>query len=119
MYHYETPAPATGPTFMVSREEVLAKRAALLAEANDFRKFLGGIKDQLRMEPMGGDPVSHDVARVVTDRLVDAPDSYWNVCDQWVKNLFQAAESLAEAARQYGYTDEEIAASFRGSALDA
>ena len=46
---------------------MLAKRAALLAEADDFRKFLEGIADQLRMKPCGKDPVSLDVARAVTE----------------------------------------------------
>jgi hypothetical protein len=107
------------PAFVVSRDEVLAKRAALLAEADDFQLFLNHIWDQLRMAPMGGDPVSHDVARAVTDRIRDAEDSYFNVCQAWVNNLYQAAEALAESARQYGCTDEEIAASFTGSAQSA
>ncbi|MGH3751938.1 MAG: hypothetical protein ACRDRP_04430 [Pseudonocardiaceae bacterium] len=113
-YRYETPGPAAGPAFVVSRDEVLAKRAALLAEADDFQQFLDSIWDQLRMEPMGGDPVSHDVARAVTYRMRDAEDSYFSVCQAWVNNLYQAAEALAETARQYGFTDEEIAASFTG-----
>jgi hypothetical protein len=98
---------------------VLTKHAALLAEADDFRLFLERIWDQLFMTPMGGDPVSHDVAHAVTDRIRDAEDSYFNVCQQWVDNLYQAAEALAETARQYGFTDEEIAASFTGSAQSA
>ncbi|MGH3998768.1 MAG: hypothetical protein ACRDTJ_15085 [Pseudonocardiaceae bacterium] len=118
-YSYEPPGPATGPAFVVSRDEVLAKHAALLAEADDFQVFLNHIWDQLLMTPMGGDPVSHDVARAVTDRIRDAEDSYFTVCQQWVDNLYQAAEALAETARQYGYTDEEIAASFNGSAQSA
>ncbi|MGH8966220.1 MAG: hypothetical protein ACRDXB_12950 [Actinomycetes bacterium] len=118
-YGYESPAPAAGPAFVVSRDEVLAKYAALLAEADDFRLFLERIRDELLMTPMGGDPVSQDVARAVTDRIRNAQDSYFNVCQQWVDNLYQAAEALAETARQYGYTDEEIAASFNGSAQSA
>jgi hypothetical protein len=117
-YSHEPPQ-AAGPTFVVSRDEVLAKRAALLAEAADFRQFLDSIWDDLRMEPMGGDLVSLDVARAVTDRIRDADDSYFNVCQQWVNNLRQAAEALAETARQYGYTDEEIAASFTTGATSA
>jgi len=118
-YSYESPGLAAGPAFVVSRDEVLAKRAALLAEADDFQQFLERIWDQLRMAPMGGDPVSHDVARMVTDRIRDAEDSYFNVCQAWVNNLYQAAEALAETARQYGYTDDEIAASFTGSTQSA
>jgi hypothetical protein len=118
-YSYESPGPAAGPVFVVSRDEVLAKHAALLAEADDFRLFLERVWDQLFMTPMGGDPVSHDVAHVVTDRIRDAEDSYFNVCQQWVDNLYRTAEALAETARQYGYTDEEIAASFSGRAQSA
>lgn len=118
-YSYESPVPGAGPAFVVSREDVLSKHAALLAEADDFQLFLDHTWDQLRMEPMGGDPISRDVARAVTDRIRDAEDSYFNVCQQWVDNLYQTAEALAETARQYGYTDEEIASSFNGSAQSA
>jgi hypothetical protein len=118
-YSYESPGPAAEPAFVVSRDEVLARHAALLAEAADFRGFLNRIWEELFMTPMGGDPVSHDVARVVTDRIRDAEDSYFNVCQQWVDNLYQTADALAEVARQYGYTDEEIAASFNGSTQSA
>ncbi len=117
--HDQTPIPATGPAFVVNRDAVLAKHAALLAEAADFRQFLDSIWDVLRMEPMGGDPVSIDVAQAVTDRIRDAEDSYFNVCQAWVNNLHQTAKALAETARQYGFTDEEIAASFTGDAPSA
>ena len=118
-YSDESPGPVTGTAFVVSRDEVLAKRTALLAEADDFQLFLNHIWDQLFMKPIGGDPVSHDVARAVTDRVRDADDSYFNLCQAWVNNLYQAAEALAETAWQYGYTDEEIAASFTGSPQSA
>jgi hypothetical protein len=112
-YSYESPVPAAGPAFVVSRDEVLAKHADLLTEADDFRLFLENIEDQLRMKPCGKDQVSLDVARAVTYRVVDGPDSYYNVCQQWVDNLYQTAKALAEVAKQYGYTDEEIATSLR------
>lgn len=118
MYGHGAPGPATSPApaFVVSRDEVLSKRADLLAEAADFQSFLGRVWDQLRMIPMGGDLVSQDVAGVVTDRIRDDDDSYLNVCQQWVNNLYQTADAMAEVAQQYGYTDEEIAASFHRSA---
>lgn len=118
-HYYGPPASAPGPVFVVSREDVLAKRAALIAEADDFKWFLENIYDDLRMEPMGGDPVSRDVADGVTYRLRDADDSYYNVCMAWVNNLYQTADAMAEVARQYGYTDEEIAASFTSGAPGA
>jgi hypothetical protein len=118
-YQYQTPAPATGPAFEVSRDDVLAKRNALLAEAQDFRRFLNRIQDRLRMEACGDDPVSHDVAIAVTHRTVDAGDSYFKVCEAWLQNLYQTADALAETARQYGYTDEDIAESFARGASRA
>lgn len=118
-HSYESPGSAAGPAFVVSRDEVLAKHRALLTEADGFQQFLDGIKEQLFMKPCGGDPVSIDVARAVTDRLVGPGDSYWNVCQQWVFNLYQTANALAETARQYGFTDEEIAASFTGGTPSA
>lgn len=109
---HRTPESAAGAGFVVSRDEVLAKRAALLAEAYDFQSFLDRIWDQLRMEPMGGDPVSHDVGKAVTYRIRDAEDSYFTVCQSWVNNLFHTADAMADTARQYGFTDDDIAASF-------
>ncbi|HEX2299901.1 MAG TPA: hypothetical protein VHH34_15550 [Pseudonocardiaceae bacterium] len=110
------PVSATGAAFVVSPDEVLAKHAALLTEADEFQAFLDHIQDRLFMQPCGDDPVSHDVARVVTHRLVEAEGSYFNVCQQWVNNLYQTAEALAETARGYGFTDEDIAAALsRGS----
>lgn len=108
-----------GPALEVSRDDVLAKRNALLAEAEDFQQFLERIQDSLRMKRCGDDPVSHDVARAVTYRTIESDDSYFNICAAWVANLHQAADALAETARRYGYTDEEIAASFGGSMSDA
>ncbi|MGH3929974.1 MAG: hypothetical protein ACRDTF_08365 [Pseudonocardiaceae bacterium] len=118
-HHYGTPTPAAGPAFVVSREDVLSKRAALLAEAVDFQQFLDRIEGRLRMRPMGGDPVSRDVAQGINYRLREADDSYFNVCQAWVNNLRQTAETMTEVARQYGYTDDEIAASLSGGALGA
>lgn len=108
-----SPDGTPGPALEVNRDDVLAKRNALLAEAQDFRRFLTRIQDRLRMDPCGGDPVSHDVARVVSYRTIDADDSYFKICEAWVENLYQAAETLAETARQYGYTDTEISETFR------
>lgn len=117
--HYGTPAPAGGLAFVVSREDVLSKRAALLAEAHSFQMVINDVNNQSRMVPMGGDPVSGDVANGINDRLWDDPDSYVKVCQAWVNNLFQAAEAMAQVAEQYGFTDEEIAASFSGGLRSA
>ncbi|MGH4024906.1 MAG: hypothetical protein ACRDRV_10005 [Pseudonocardiaceae bacterium] len=110
---------AAAAAFVVSPDEVLAKRAALLTEADDFQTFLDRVQHRLVMQPCGEDPVSHDVARAVTHRLVEAEDSYFIVCQQWVNNLYQTAEALAETARRYGFTDEDIAAALSEGATSA
>lgn len=110
------PRSAAGPAVVVSRDEILAKRADLLTEADEFQTFLDRIQHRLVMQPCGDDPVSHDVARAVTHRLVETEDSYFSVCQRWVNNLYQTAEELTETARRYGFTDEDIAAALsRGS----
>lgn len=113
------PPASAAAAFVVGPDEVLTKRAALLTEADDFQAFLDHIQDRLFMRPCGDDPVSHDVARAVTHRLVEADDSYFNVCQQWVNNLYQTAEALAETARQYGFTDEDIAAALSKGSTSA
>lgn len=106
--------------FVVSKDDVLAKRNALIAEADDFQAFLDRIQHRLFMRPCGDDPVSHDVARAVTHRAVGpSSDSYWNVCKQWADNLYKAADALTETAKAYGFTDAEIAASLGRDTPDA
>lgn len=104
------PAPVggEGDRFSVNRDNVLQIRAQLIAAADDFRDWLVGNQDGLRMQPCGDDPVSQDVARAVTYRTIDAEDSYFNVAMAHVNEAYRTADALAETARGYGYTEEEI-----------
>ncbi|APU12980.1 hypothetical protein [Actinoalloteichus fjordicus] len=97
----------------VNPDNVLHARKALLDEAARLDSVLEAVEQRLRMEPMGGDPASIDFARVVTDKLRENPDSYFNRCQQYVDNLEAGADALAETARQYGYTEDEITHSVR------
>ena len=112
-------ASAVGPAFAVSCEYVLAAHKALRAEADDFRQFLLSVRQERVMVPCGGDPVGHDVVRTDGDRFVGAGDSYWNVCQKWVDDLYQAADSLAEIARQHGYTERDLTVSLNRSTPSA
>ena len=94
----------------VNRETVLAARAALLAEADrldgelrDKRYDFGGIG------LCGGDPVSPEAAQSFNERINALVQS----CLQYNRDLRASAAALDATARSYGYSDDEIAASFR------
>ncbi|APU18951.1 hypothetical protein [Actinoalloteichus sp. GBA129-24] len=100
----------------VNPDNVLQARKALLDEATRLTAVLDSVEDRLRMAPMGGDPASIDFARVVTDKLRENPDSYFHRCQQYVDNLEAGARALAETAREYGYTEDEITDSLQTAA---
>ncbi|MBB5921897.1 hypothetical protein FHR81_002937 [Actinoalloteichus hoggarensis] len=101
----------------VDPENVLHARRALLDEADRLTATLVNVRHRLRLTPMGGDPASIEFARIVTGRLLENPDSYFNRCRHYVENLRAGAQALAETAQQYGYTEDEIADSLRSPAI--
>lgn len=115
------PPPVAGPAdhFEVTPENVLQVRAGVLAAAIELRDGVQDLADGMLMEPCGGDPVSADVARAVNYRTVHAENSYINIGFAHAEEGFRTADELAEAARTYGYSEEQIQSSFRGGALDA
>ena len=93
----------------VNRETVLKARAALLAEADrldaqlrDKRYEFGGVG------LCGGDPVSPEAARAFDERI----DALAQGCFEYNRDLRSSAAALDATARAYGYSDDEIAASF-------
>jgi hypothetical protein len=95
----------------VNRDNVLRARGILLAEADRLdgeMVFLG-----TRMPPLadcGDDPVSRDATPAFTQRIAALIEQ----CLQYNRDLREAAYALDTTARSYGWTEEEIAASFRG-----
>lgn len=94
----------------VNRDTVLAARAALLAEADRLDIELskrahayGGVG------LCGGDPVSPEAASAFNERI----DALVMGCLAYNRDLHAAAAALDVTARAYGYTDDEIAASYR------
>ena len=94
----------------VNRETVLKARAALLAEAARLDVEIGQ-----RMHAYGGvglcgaDPVSPEAARAFNERI----DSLVANCRAYNGELRAVASALDANARAYGYTEDEIAASYR------
>jgi hypothetical protein len=97
-------------SLQVDRDTVLRARAALLDEARRLDHELdkrahayGGVGI------CGGDPVSPEAAGAFTERI----DALVSGCRAYNRDLYTAAYALDATARTYGYTDEEIAASYR------
>jgi hypothetical protein len=94
----------------VNRETVLKARAALLAEADRLDNEL-----QMRHATQsgiglcGGDPVSPEAAAAFNERI----DALVQECRNYNRDLRASAVALEDTARGYGYTEDEIAASFR------
>ena len=104
--------PMSDQVLTVSRENVLQARAVLLAEADDFLAFVSATEfamDQW-IGLCGGDPISRDAQRLFAARI---RDNAFHPVQRYVRELADAAERLAEVARSYGFTEEQIARSFR------
>ena len=95
----------------VDRENVLKARAALLAEADRLDKLVTdeqGYGQGIGL--CGGDPVSPEAAKAFNERIVALLEQ----CRRYNQDLREAAHALDATARRYGWTEDEIAASFQG-----
>lgn len=106
------PTPGGGQTLTVNKDNVLEVRKIILSAAEEARLKLLDLRPSLVVSAPGEDKVSTTAAAVWTANLVGNPDSHYARLQQYVDNVFELGRQLEEAAKQYGYTDEEIAASF-------
>jgi hypothetical protein len=101
-------------TFTVSKDNVLAAGRIVESQAEALRDRLKDADRELRVDPPGGDDVSIRIAPAWNDRLVDDDDSYSHRVRDYVTGLKKLAVQLADTAKSYGYSEDEIAAAFRG-----
>jgi len=92
----------------VNRDTVLKARAALLAEARRLDLELDQRKLGSEVGLCGSDPVSPEAAVAFNERI----DALVMSCRAYNGHLRMAATALDATARAYGYTDDEIAASY-------
>lgn len=96
----------------VNRDTVLQARAALLAEADRLdAAILHRVGSGRGIGVCGGDPVSPEAAAAFNERI----DTLIEGCRRYNQDLREAAQNLDAVARHYGYTEDEIAASLRGT----
>ncbi|WP_406689019.1 hypothetical protein REH65_22755 [Saccharopolyspora sp. ID03-671] len=110
------PAPDSGAaaqTITVNEDNVLEVRKTILSAAEDAVERLNDLAPSLAVSPPAGDEISKRAAAVWTANLLGNPDSHFKRLQQYVDNVIALGEQLGEAAKQYGYTDEEISASFQ------
>ncbi|MGH3614742.1 MAG: hypothetical protein ACRDRK_19555 [Pseudonocardia sp.] len=96
----------------VDRENVLAARTALLAEADRLDELI--IDERRRgmgVGLCGGDPVSPEAATAFNERI----EALLSQCHRYNQDLREAAHALDAVAHGYGWTEDEIAASFQAN----
>lgn len=97
-----------GAGFRVSKENVLQIGGAFAAEADRMAGRMVDHAGRLLTAPALGDPASDDFAVALNARLVYDEDSYVRRANSYVDELRGAARECANAARSYGFTDEQI-----------
>jgi hypothetical protein len=101
-------------TFTVTKDNVLAAARIVENEAAALHRLTRDAWRDLKIDPPGGDDVSTRIAPAWNDRLVGDDDSYASRIMEYVGGLRRLAVQLADTAKAYGYTEDQIEAAFRG-----
>lgn len=103
---------ASGQTFTVNEDNVLAARGVILRATEHAWTRLAGLMNGLTIVPSAQDDISVAAADTWNQNLLLAPDSHYSRLTQYISHVEALGKQLEDAAKQYGYTDEDIAASF-------
>lgn len=99
-------------TFTVSKENVLAAARIIETQADALQDLWLQHVARLRIDPPGDDDVSTRMSLAWNDLLVGDDDSYKNRVKDYFVGLKKLAVQLGDAAKAYGFTEEEISAAF-------
>ncbi|MFL6125764.1 hypothetical protein [Actinophytocola sp.] len=102
----------TSGTFTVTKDNVLAAGRIIESQADALQLVWRHRGRDLRVEPPGKDDVSVRMAKAWNDVLVDDNDSYYNRIRDYIVGLKKLAVQLGDAAKTYGYTEDQIATAF-------
>jgi hypothetical protein len=99
--------------FEVDKETVLQAGKIISDQATKLFDDLTNAKDNLRIKlASSSDEVNQSIAHAWNSRLIEADNSYGSRVQQYVESLDALAQQLRTAAKNYGYTDEEISQFF-------
>ena len=93
----------------VSVDNVLQVSALLEKQADTMERTLLKADQDLRLEPLGGDPVSRDAVAQFQPKIRQIVDVHWAHCVE----LRGAVDALRRCAFDYGYTEADLEASLR------
>jgi hypothetical protein len=107
----------TSGTFTVNKDNVLAAARIIDSTADSLQDNFRTSRNQLKVEAPGNDLVSQRMADAWNAVLFQDDDSYRKRIADYIVGLRKLAVQLGDAARTYGYSEDEIDAAYRnGSA---
>jgi hypothetical protein len=110
-----TATPSLGSAkIKVNHDNVLAAAKIIQAQVDVLSDVIRDRMGDLAVIPPGNDRVSVEAANAWNNRLFLAEDSYANRVVQYVESLRKIVSQLTDSAKHYGFTEEDIAASFGG-----
>lgn len=99
-------------TFTVNKDNVLAAGRIIESQADTLFDLWKSRSRDLRVLPPGEDSVSQAMAQAWNDRLYEDEDSYRSRIQDYILGLRKLGVQLGDAAKAYGYSEEEISAAF-------
>jgi hypothetical protein len=102
----------TSGTFTVNKDNVLAAGRIIESQANALMDLWKLCIHDMRIEPPGTDDVSVRMTKAWNDRLIGDDDCYKNRVKDYVVGLKKLAVQLGDAAKAYGYSEDDISTAF-------
>ncbi|TWP53051.1 hypothetical protein FKR81_08165 [Lentzea tibetensis] len=103
-------AGASGQKFEVDKGTVLQAGKVISDQATVLQDALSHAGQ--RLEVVVDDDVNKPIASAWNTRLVNGESSYAGRIQQYINSLDNLAGQLKEAAKQYGFTEDEVQAAF-------
>ncbi|CAM3436047.1 hypothetical protein KIPE111705_08570 [Kibdelosporangium persicum] len=110
--------PASTATMKVNHDNVLAAAKIIQTQIDALTDTFRHHGQALFVEPTADDPVSQDAAAAWNFRLVEADDSYAARIQDYMESLKKLITQLKESAKTYGFSEQDIEASFGGVVVD-
>lgn len=113
------PTMPANATLTVNHDNVLAAAKIIQTQVDALSDVVHQHWPLLNFDEMAPDLVSRDAARAWNYRLVGADDSYAARIDQYLQSLRDVVSQLKDSAKKYGFSDQDIAATFGTTAIDS